>query len=488
MVLEELGPTFIKFGQLLSTRPDLLTTPYLEELGKLQDEVQPVPFDEIQATLEEEFQGRVKDRFRSIDSVPVAAASIAQVHRAVTVGGEDVVVKVRKRGLSKVIEQDLLVLGLLTDFLRGWPGLRLFDPEGVLRVFERSIRRELNFDFERNNLLRLRENLDEDSKVYLPKVYPELSTTGILTMEFLHGEKLTFYQRRQLPRDRGEDTARNLALCILQQIFEHGLFHADPHPGNIILMEDGRVGLIDVGNVGRMTPEMMDDLIVLLVTLVQQDYRRVARWILRHGRPTADVDPDTLAMDLMDHLDPYFGLSLEEIRVGDLFNALFGMVMRYGIRIPPQYVTVGRTFVTLEGSVRLCAPGLEVMPHLQPYVTEILRSRWAPGRLAREFESQLTDLFSVLKSFPANLAEVLARTAEGRLRVETHNPDLERVERKIDVIGARVPMAIFGGALLLGSVAFLCIPKDWEVGAWTPVLGLAGLVTTFFLGLRIFLR
>ncbi|MCZ6793482.1 MAG: AarF/UbiB family protein [Planctomycetota bacterium] len=483
LVLEELGPTFIKFGQLLSTRPDWLPPAYLAELGKLQDEVRPAPFEEVRTILEGEFDGRLEERFRSIDPVPLAAASIAQVHRAVTVAGDDVVVKVRKKGLEKLVEQDLQVLQLLAEFLRGWPGLQLFDPEGVLRAFDRSIRRELNFDYERTNLLRLRENLAGDSSVYLPSAYAELSTSSVLTMEFLPGEKLSSYGSRKLPRERGEQCARSLALCLLKQIFEDGLFHADPHPGNIILMDDGRVGLIDVGNVGRMTPEMMDELIVLLVALVRRDYPSLARWILRQGKPKTDVDPQALAMDLIDQLDPYYGLSLEEVRVGDLLSALFSMVMRYGISVPAQYVMVGRTFMTVEASIRRFAPHIDLLPEIQPYVAKVMRSRWAPGRVARELETQLSEFLLALRKFPVTLG----RPGAGRLRIESH-PDLRQVERKLELIASRVPMALVLCATLLGSVAFLCVPETPGAGALTRILGLSGLAASFLMALRLFLR
>jgi ubiquinone biosynthesis protein len=487
LVLEDLGPTFIKFGQLLSTRPDLLPPAYLEELGKLQDDVHPAPFEEVKETIQLELGRDLEDLYRSLDPEPLATASIAQVHRAVTTAGQEVVVKTRKRGLQRVIEQDIRVLGLLAEFLKDWPGLRLFDPEGIVQTFERTIRRELNFDYERNNLMRIRRNLPEDSILCVPRALPELSAEGVLTMEFLAGRKLSGLRQSGLPLHLGEETARGIALSLLKQIFEDGFFHADPHPGNFILMEGGRVGLIDLGNVGRLTAETTDDLVSLLVSLVERDYRRVARWILKQGQPSTDVDSDTLAMEVMDQLDPYFGLSLGEIRVGDLFNTLFAMVMRHGIRVPSQFVTAGRTFVILEGTVRLCAPQMQVLPEIQPYVEKVLRSRWGPRRVAREVEEQLKELFSTLKSFPTNLGEVLSKAADGRLRVETRNPDMRRLESKIETLAARLPLALLVCALILSSSVLLCVPEA-SGGSLTRILGVSGFAVAFFLGLRFFLR
>ena len=487
MALEDLGPTFIKFGQLLSTRPDILPPAYILELGKLRDEVQPAPFAEVRQVLDEEFGGSVDTLFRSIDPTPVAAASIAQVHRAVTADGDRVVVKVRKRGLERVVEQDLLVLGLLAEFLRGWRGLRLFDPEGLVKVFERSMLRELNFDYERRNLERLRAVVGERSPLYMPRSYDRLSTSRVLTLEFLEGRQLSHVEESGLSRDAREETARKIALGVLAQVFEYGLFHADPHPGNFILLEGGGVGLIDFGNVGRIMPEMMDDLVVLLVSLVRRDFLGLSRWILRQGRPTEDVDVATLAGDLMDNLDQYYGLRLGEIRVGNLFNGLFSMILRYGIKVPPQYVMVGRTFVTLEGSVRLCAPSLEFLSEVGPYATKVLRARWAPARLAREAEKHATEIFAAMKDFPRNLAEVLGRAASGRLRVEVHNPDLDKIDRRLDTLGTKVPLAMIVCALIVASALVFCLAPP-ERGNLPHVLGTGGLVLASFLGLRMLLR
>jgi ubiquinone biosynthesis protein len=488
LVLEDLGPTFIKFGQLLSTRPDLVPVAYLRELEKLQDEVEPAPFAEIRATLDHEFGGRVDALFQSIDPKPLAAASIAQVHRAKTAAGDPVVIKVRKRGLERIIEQDLLVLGLFTDFLSGWRGLRLFDPEGLLKIFERSIRRELNFDYERMNLVRLRRACADDPHVYVPKPYPELSTSAVLTMEWLRGDNLSALHLREISRERGEAAARSLATSFLRQIFEHRLFHADPHPGNVLLLVDGRVGLIDAGNVGRLTVDVRDELVALLTALVQQDYRALSRWILREGRPTSDVDARTLAMELMDQLDPYYGLRMEEIRLGDLLNALFAMVFRFGIRVPPQYITVGRAIVLVESAMRLCAPHLDILPHIRPYAAEILRARWSPGRLVREGEKQLSELLLTFRGFPTQFGELLARTAEGRFRVETTNADMKRIERKIEIVGTKISLALIISSLLLGVAALLFLPESRISGSWTQIAGLCGLAIAGLLGARLLLK
>ena len=487
MVLEELGPTFIKFGQLLSTRPDLLPPEYIEELGKLQDEVQPAPFEEIRAVIEEDFGTSVSLLFRSIDPVPLASASIAQVHRAVTLGGETVVVKVRKRGLEKVIEQDLHVLTLLSQYLSAWRGLRLFDPEGVVRLFERSIQRELNFEYEKHNLEQIRRNVGDASNVRVPRVFPERSSGRVLTMEHIEGEKLS-HVRGRLDPAAGKARATSIALSILKQVFEDGIYHADPHPGNIILMPDGRVGLIDFGNVGRLTPEMVDDLLRLLVAILGRSYRDIAKWILRRGRPREEIDLPALALELMDTLDAYYGLSLSEIRIGGLFSSLFGMVLRHGIAIPAPYALVGRTFVTLEGSLRLCSPHIELLPAIEPYMREVAKRRWSPERLARDVRQELSEVVTALRSYPTNLAEVLSRAAEGRLKVEARISDLNRIEKRIEQGSSRLQQSILVAGLLVSSAILLMSPMAGSEGSLQTVLGGIGFGVCLLLVLKLVLR
>jgi ubiquinone biosynthesis protein len=487
LALEELGPTFIKFGQLLSTRPDLLPAEYIEELGKLQDEVQPAPFAEVREVLEEEFRTDATRLFRSIDPQPLASASIAQVHRAVTLAGDQVVVKVRKRGIERLIQQDLQVLSVLAEFLAGWRGIRLFDPEGVVRLFEKTIQRELNFDYERMNLARIRENMQAESWLCVPRVFPDLCRSKVLTMEYLAGEKLSSLRARPVEEKRGRQTATTIALAILKQVFADGIYHADPHPGNFILMEDGRVGLIDFGNVGRFTPDMIDDLLQLLLALIRRDYREVARWILKRGRPVGDVDGHVLALELMDTLDPYYGLSLAEIQIGGLFRALFAMVLRHGIAIPPQYVMVGRTFITLEGVVRLCSPSLELLSAIKPYMSDLLRRRWSPERILREARGEASDLLAIARALPGNLAEALARAAEGRFRLEARVAELSGVEKRLAQASSRIQLAILVCGLMVSS-AILLFPDAGGERSVPAALGVAGFVAGLLLVLKLALR
>ena len=447
----------------------------------------PAPFEEIRRDVENELGGPIDRFFSEVVEEPLATASIAQVHRATTLGGEPVVVKVRKQGLERVIEQDLLVLGLLAEVMSEWPVFRSFDLQGVVKAFERAIRRELNFDFERSSIQEIRENFRESSKIYIPQVYRDLSTTGVLTMEYLAGEKLQSLRQEDLPPGLGEEIASSITIALFKQIFEDGVYHADPHPGNFIRMADGRIGLIDFGNVGKFTPEMMDDLVLLLYHLVERDYRSIARFVLKIGRPLKEVDPRALAFELLDTLDQYYGHTVKEIQFGGLFQSLFSIAVRYGIMMPPQYVLLGRTLMTLEGLVRTFAPQIELLSRVQPYLERVLRERWSPSRLFKETRSAAVEIAQSVRSYPILLADILQRVAEGRLRVESHLQNTERLERRIQEVGTRIPLALLCSALMLSSSILLYSSAE-SGGSLKQTLGLLGFLGALVVTLRMFMK
>ena len=489
MALEELGPTFIKFGQVLSTRPDLVPVSYIEELGKLQDDVAAESFEDVRAVLEAELQQPLEECFSYVDEQPLGIASIAQVHRAKTKEGHSVVLKVRKRGIDRLVQQDLRVLHLLAEFLAGWRDLQLFDPEGVVCYFERSISRELNFEYERYNQLRIRRNLGANSKVYVPEVFVDYSTTAVLTTEFLAGEKLSSVRGQPLSVEKGRELGTEVTLSMLKQIFEHGFYHADPHPGNFILMEDGRIGLLDFGNVGKCTPQTLDDILLLTVALIRRNYEGIARWILKQGRPKGDIDRRELASELMDVLDPLYGAGLGDIKVGPLFNGLFEIVSRNRITIPARFVHIGRTMVGLDGVLRLCAPQLEILPAVKPYAMQVFRRRWSPESIFREISGETTELLSALRSYPGNFAEILARVAEGRIELRTEVPEVSRIEKRLDQIASRVPLALLLCGLFVSSSILLALGGTRAgAGHWPIIVSVSGFLAALLVAGRLFLK
>jgi ubiquinone biosynthesis protein len=246
--------------------------------------------------------------------------------------------------------------------------------------------------------------------------------------------------------------------------------------------------LIDFGNVGKCTPEMTDNLLLLLVALIRRNYPEIARWLIKRStKPPRDVDTEVLALELMDTLDPHYGIGISDIRIGGLFKSLFGIMVRHAISVPAPYVHVGRTFITLEGVVRLCSPGLELLPAIQPYMSGVLKRRWAPERLMRDVRSEATEVLAALRSYPSNLAEVLARAASGQLRVESSIPELESLERSIEQASSRIPLAILICGLVISS-SILLFAQASSSGSLETILGACGFITGLLLAARMVFR
>ncbi|MBN1417518.1 MAG: AarF/ABC1/UbiB kinase family protein [Planctomycetes bacterium] len=483
LALQDLGPTFVKLGQILATRPDLFPPAYIEEFQKLQDRVEPVPFDAIRQVVEEELHRPIEEVFRRFDPEPIGAASIAQVHIAETRAGEELVVKVQRPGIRAVVERDMEILGLIAQLIASDEDLAHLDPVGILRAFERTILRELDFHFERANIESMRNLWATRGGIRIPRTFSELSSARILAMERLRGTPLA---ETSLSPEEGRRVARGVATAMFRQIFDDGIFHADPHGGNIILGEDGSIGLVDFGNVGRLTPFMLDEMGTLLWHLADREYRMAARRIVRMGHPQEDIPIEAFAGELMELLDPYYGLAISEIDVGQLFRAVFATAIRYRIALPAGYVGLGRALVTLEGLVRRLDPGFVMVRECRPFVQRLVARRFRPGNVLREVRVALGDAVEAVREFPSGLTETMRKLREGHVRLRIHAEEMKEIQKRLDLIGYRLPVAVITGALLLASSLFVANgtePKFLGVSA----LGLAGLVASGLLGIRIVL-
>jgi len=483
LALQDLGPTFVKLGQILATRPDLFPPSYIEEFQKLQDQVEPVPFDAIRRVVEEELRRPIEEVFRRFDPVPIGSASIAQVHIAETRAGEELVVKVQRPGIRTIVERDMEILGLIAQIIAADEDLSHLDPVGILRAFERAILRELDFHFERANIESIRGLWSERGEIRIPRTFPEFSTSRILAMERLRGRPVSDVH---LGAEEARRVARGVATAMFRQIFEDGIFHADPHGGNIIVADGGSIGLVDFGNVGRLTPFMLDEMGTLLWHLADREYRLAARRIVRMGHPQEDIPIESFAAELMELLDPYYGLAISEIDVGQLFRTLFATAMRYRISLPAGYVGLGRALVTLEGLVRRLDPGFVMVKECRPFVQRLVLRRFRPGNIMRELRMAVGDAVDAAREFPSGLAETMRKLREGHLRVRIHAEEMKEIQKRLDLIGYRLPVAVVIGALLLASSTFVAYgtePKLLGVSA----LGLAGLVISGLLGIRIVL-
>ena len=456
LVAQDLGPSFIKLGQIASTRPDLLPPDVIAELKKLQDEVPPVPFEDIKQQVEKSLGKKLSETFVRFDEKPLATASIGQVHRAVLRVDDDeheVVVKVQRPGVGDTVARDLELLHMLAAALeRAVPETKIYSPIGLVQQFDRSITSELNFLVEAENTERFGKNFAGHPHVRFPKIHRQATSKHVLTQEFFPGLKVT--KAVEAGAD-GKKIAKQSVGVVIKMIFEDGFFHADPHPGNIIILGENDapiVGLIDAGMVGRLNPELRDRTIDLMVAAARNDPYAVADALYQIGRPTKKIDMREYRSEVALLAEKYLGRPLREIDLSAMIRDLVQGAMKYGLEIPPDFMLVGKALMTIEGIGKQLDPELDVFGEAAPHFTELLKQRYSPERLGIELWRGFEQVSRAGYDLPVHLREVLDDLRLGRLTLRTGDPALhgllDRASRRI-FSGAVIGLLFLSGALLL---------------------------------------
>ncbi|OJY15745.1 MAG: hypothetical protein BGO98_24040 [Myxococcales bacterium 68-20] len=458
LVIQDLGPSFIKLGQIMSTRNDLLPPDLIAELKKLQDDVPPVPFEEIKQVVESSLGASLDQVFVSFDEKPLATASIGQVHRAVLAtpeGEEPVVVKVQRPNVGVTVQRDLELLHIMAAAIeRAIPETRIYSPIGLVQQFDRSITAELNFTIEGENSERFTKNFEgtpQGELARFPKVYKQASSKQVLALEFFDGIKVDKVAAAGID---GSQIAKNAVGVVIKMIFEDGFFHADPHPGNIIIMGGTGdvppvIGLIDLGMVGRLSPELRDRTIDLMVAAVRKDAYGVADALYAIGRPTKKVDMREFRAEVATLAEKYLGKPLKEIDLSAMIRDLVQGAMKYGLEIPTDFMMVGKALMTIEGIGKQLDPELDVFGEAQPYFVKLLKQRYSPARIGNELIRGVEQLSRAGYDVPLQAREVLEDLRLGRLQVKTPDPAFpaaaDRLGRRI-FSGLVVASSTLGGA------------------------------------------
>lgn len=463
MVLEDLGPSFVKLGQILSTRSDLIPADIIEELKLLQENAQPLPFSELKPQLEQELGAPVEALYEDFDERPLASASIAQVHRArlkQTEGqgpGPEVVVKIQRPGIKNIVERDLELLFILARALdRSIPEARIYNPVGLVREFARAMSAELNFNEEASHAARFADAFHDRGGARFPKVYPEASARQVVTLEFLPGQKLG---KALESGYSGEAIAKTTLRVLLQQIFEDGFFHADPHPGNLLILGEPEapiIGMIDLGLVGRLSPELRDKTIDLMVAAARQDARAVADALYAIGRPTKRVDRREYNEHVTGLAERYLGKPLKEIEVSALVRDIVQGALKFGLEIPPEFLMLIRTLMTVEGVGKEIYPDLDVLSETKPYFVTLLKARYSPERLGNEALRMVARFSDTAGGMPEKLDELMDELLRGNLTVKTSDGGLREASELLGrhvFSGLGVAALIGGGSLILASGA-----------------------------------
>lgn len=474
LVLEELGPSFVKLGQIASTRADILPADLIIELRKLQDAVPPVPFAEVEQRLAESLGVDFQELFVSVEAEALAAGSIAQVHRAVLrtpEGNRDVVLKVQRPGINSTIASDLDLLHSLAALLeRTVAETRSYSPVALVQQFDRAITSELDFTIEAENAARFAQNFEHRQDVRFPVVYKLASSKHVICLEYLDGAKIDVAVK--LGHD-GTRLARLAMGIIIKQVFEDGFFHADPHPGNVLILgspEHPVYALIDLGMVGRLSPRMRDLTIDLMISAIRRDYDSLADAMYAIARPTKKVDMPRFRGEVALLADRYLGKQLKDIELSALIRDLVGTTKRFEMEVPPDFLLVGKALMTIEGIGKEVAPNLDILEEARPFFFEILRKRYSPERLGSEALKHLERWGGVTSTLPDQLQEVLEDVRLGRATIQVGAPQLRNAA---DQLGTRLFTALIISSLILATAILLASGLFWPAVA-TTVLAVFG--------------
>ena len=481
-VLEELGPTFIKLGQILSTRPDLIPLEFCKEFEKLQDEAPAIEYEKVKAQIENEFKQPIDKIFNNFSSQPVAAASLAQVHLAELKTGEKVVVKVQRPDIRRMITADLEILyGLAKLAEKHIKESRVYDPVGVVEEFKKTILKEIDFNVEANNIERFRRNFKDDDIVYVPEVFRDLSTAKILTIERIEGIKVSDIEKIEESGLDRKQIAINGANAVLKQIFIHGFFHADPHPGNIFVLDNNRIAFVDYGMVGRLDEETKVQFANLLTAVVERDVSEMIESLIAVG-VVEEVDVKKLGSDLTDLMDRYYGISLKELEMGQFLMDTINVVSQNKIKIPPSLFLLSKALITIEGVGRKLDPEFNVAIHIKPFVRKLVREKYSPKRIAKELRRFAKELYVFASSFPKDLSLIFNKIKKGNLKVEFEHKGLENLISQMDKVSNRIAFSVIIAALIIGSSIIMQTNKG-PLFLGFPVLGIFGFLIAGILGL-----
>ncbi len=481
--LEELGPTFVKLGQVLSTRPDLIPQEYILELEKLQRNVAPITFDAARQTVESELGRPITEIFTSFEERQVAAASLAQVHRATLKSGDVVAVKIQRPGAADVIEIDLEIMHNIAGLMERYiDEARLMNAVGMVREFSTNLRKELDLRVEANNMRRSAHNFAGDETVHVPEVYKELCTKRVLVMEYIDGINISETERLAAEGYDLTVIARRGVDIALKSTFEHGFFHADPHPGNIFVLPDNVICLLDYGMMGVISTRQRESMAKLAAGIINRDEKGMTRSLEGLVEAQDAVNVEKLEADMSDLAQQYDYLPLEDIRLGTLLNEVVKLLVHHRLRLQTNLIWLFKAVTTIEDVAHNMDANFDMIECARPYVQRVLRRRVNPIRQIRELYLPTLDLIDFVKEFPYAARDIIRQLREGRLRIEYEHIGLEPVRRTLDHAANRMALAIVIAALVIGS-SLVVLSRVPPLVADISIIGIVGYVIAWAFGL-----
>jgi len=469
LAMEELGPTFVKLGQILSTRADLLPPEFLDELVYLQDQVAPAPWEEAREVIETDLGKPIHELFASIVPSPLASASIAHVLAAVLFDGREVVLKIQRPDIDKVIALDLDILYDLAQLIQSTTSLAdRFDPVGLAEEFAASIQAELDFRREGRNADRFRVNFAKEEFIYVPQVHWEYTSKRVIVLERIYGIKISDISALEAAGNDRHELATNAAQLILKEVLEDGFFHADPHPGNLLIMPGGVLGVLDYGIVGRLEPSDRYNLGRLFVNVIQMDVEGIVDQLMRMGIVDYRVNRIALQREMKRMLIQYHGLPISEIDAKEVLDGLDPIIYRHQLRVPSDYWLLGKTVAVMQGVGLELDPEFDIFEASQPYLGRLFRQNLSPSTWGPELLKRIVDWNDLVSGFPRHANRILDQLERGDLGVVVEIPELRETINEMDIIANRIIFAVIIAALIV-ALAFLIPRLDFSAWPWPLV-------------------
>jgi len=480
-MLEELGPTFIKMGQILSTRPDLVPIEYLIEFEKLQDSAEPVEYEKIRGVFEDNLKCKIEDVFDYFEKEPIASASVSQVHIAFY-KGEKVAVKIQKPDIEDKIYLDIGILYDIAELIERFiKDAKIYKPVKIVEEFEKAIRKEIDFSYEGRNIERFRKNFSSFEDIVIPEVYKELTGNKVLTLKYIDGVKITEIDKIE-GIDRKEFVRKGTEI-ILKQIFYDGFFHADPHPGNILITKDGKICLLDFGIVGRLREEEKIEIIGLLTGIIKNDSDKILRILEIMGSlENEEVDRKKLKREIDEYLEKYRDISIKEINLNVLFDEIFSLMRKYSISIPASFSLLARTVLTLEGVASIIYPEYNLFEYLRPYIVDFMEKKERTKWILKDTFRSISDIYYILKELPETVEASLKTIRKGYINVAFEHKGLANLTSTLDKASNRISFSLIISSILISSSLIMVAgkgPKIWG----HPAFGIIGFIASGILGI-----
>jgi ubiquinone biosynthesis protein len=481
--LEELGPTFVKFGQILSLRGDLLPAELIKELEKLQDSVAPVSFEEIMGVLQKALKKPLDQIFSLIDEEPLAAGSLAQVHRAVLKDENvPVALKIRRPDIVHTVEVDLQILeGAAPILCEHLEFARTYDFVNLVKELKRALLRELNFTLEARNMQIVSQALSGEKDVIIPEVYEDYTRFSVLTMDLIEGVKLKHLQPENV--EEREQLAKIGIRLVVKQVLENGFFHADPHPGNFLVVNEREVCLLDWGVVGILPSETRYELVELIGAIVDKEAEKVLDVLVALTEANVtEINERLLLRDILEILHLYHSVTVGKLDLGQLLMDLNNMLRTHHIKLPSDLALMFKAMVTVEGTARQIYPELDVIAEIEPFIKQLGVERWSPSQIWHRFTRQLRLYLKLQSSLPGAIQRILQKVEQGELNIQFKHENLGGLQKSLDNVSNRLSFSIILGSVIIGSSMIITTGVKPLIFGY-PAIGLVGYLISAFLGL-----